>query len=282
MNFPSGTRIGEYLITERIGRGGMAYVYRAVQEPLGREVALKVMSPDLAADASFIQRFSNEARVLAQLDHPNIVTIYDFGSDQGITYLSMPLVRGGTLRDRLDRGPADPPLAWTVIHDVCKALAHAHQAGIVHRDIKPSNVLLHPDGRAMLVDFGLARSLVRPTNLTSVGISVGTVGYMSPEQATAEGPVDHRADIYSVGVLVFELLTGTMPYDGGGWSSVVFATLNAPVPSARERNHELPAEIDGVLGRALAKRREDRPASALELLEDLRAVPIGRAATGAA
>jgi len=194
----------------------------------------------------------------------------------------MPLIRGGTLRDRLDRGRADLPLAWGVIHDVCKALAHAHQAGIVHRDIKPSNVLLHPDGRALLVDFGLARSLLRPSNLTSVGISVGTVGYMSPEQAMGERSVDHRADIYSVGVLVFELLTGTMPYDGAGWSSVVFATLNAPIPLACERNPELPVEIDGVLQRALAKQPSDRPASAVELLEQLRAVPIGRPSSGAA
>ena len=253
MNFPSGTQLGEYVIAERIGRGGMAYVYRAVQQTLGREVALKVMSPDLGADASFIQRFANEARVLAQLDHPNIVPIYDYGSDQGVMYLSMPLVRGGTLRDRLDGGRAELAFAWMVIHDVCKALAHAHQAGIVHRDIKPSNVLLHPDGRALLVDFGLARSLLRPSNLTSVGISVGTVGYMSPEQAMADRPVDHRADLYSVGVLVFELLTGSLPYDGIGWSSVVFATLNSPVPSARARNPQLPGEIDGVLKRALAK-----------------------------
>src|SRR6202165_4775800 len=276
----TGTRGGSYEIVERLGGGGMAVVYRAVQQPLGREVALKALSPELFQDDGFVKRFEAEAKTLAKLDHPNILPIYDFELTEGMAYLTMPLIRGGTLRDILNRGPLDTLTAWRYLREIGDGLQHAHDAGIVHRDLKPTNVLIHSDGRAMLADFGLARGAGQPTHLTTIGLAIGTPGYMAPEQVMGH-EVDRRADIYAMGVLTFEMLTGRLPFIGANRMEVAYATVNAPIPSAAKLNALLPDELDVLLAKVLAKDPAQRPQSVKELLALMARLPQRRAAAGA-
>jgi serine/threonine protein kinase len=209
----SGRALGPYEILERIGEGGMAVVYRAVQQSLGREVALKVLSAELGVYDIYVERFRDEARTLARLEHPHILPIYDLGTAEGQLYIATPLVRGGTVRDQLLGPPLPVELAWKYLSQVADALQHAHQVGIIHRDLKPSNMLVHPDGRTVLGDFGVARLGGSHMTLSASGNPVGTPGYMSPEQALG-AEVDGRADIYSLAVTAFELLTGGRPFPG--------------------------------------------------------------------
>jgi serine/threonine protein kinase len=271
----TGARLGNYDVMERLGAGGMAVVYRAVQQPLGREVALKALMPNLIEDRGFIQRFELEARTLASLDHPHILPIYDFVVMPGVVFLTMPLVRGGTLRDILDRGPLDGATAWRYLREVGEGLQHAHDAGIIHRDLKPNNVLIHSDGRALLADFGLARSVHLDAHLTAVGFTLGTPGYMAPEQVLGRD-LDHRCDIYAMGVMTFEMMTGHMPFAGANAGEIAVATVTTPVPSAAALNATLPDELDQVLARALAKDPAQRPSSVRELVALLGQVPQRR------
>src|ERR1700730_8304649 len=271
----TGTRVGSYEIVERLGGGGMAVVYRAVQQPLGREVALKALSPELFQDDGFGKRFEAEAKTLAKLDHPNILPIYDFELGEGLAYLTMPLIRGGTLRDILNRGPLDTLSAWRYLREIGDGLQHAHDAGIVHRDLKPTNVLIHADGRAMLADFGLARGAGQPTHLTTIGLAIGTPGYMAPEQVMGHD-VDKRADIYAMGVLTFEMLTGRLPFIGSNRMEVAYSTVNAPIPSAVKLNAALPDELDQLLGRVLAKDPAQRPQTVRDLLAQMARLPQRR------
>src|SRR5207253_5860534 len=165
--------------------------------------ALPILSSELFQDDGFVKRFETEAKTLAKLDHPNILPIYDFEVLDGNAFLTMPLIRGGTLRDILNRGPLDPLTAWRYLREIGDGLQHAHDAGIVHRDLKPTNVLIHADGRAMLADFGLARGAGQPTHLTTIGLAIGTPGYMAPEQVMGHD-VAQRADLYPRGPLTFE------------------------------------------------------------------------------
>ena len=277
----TGTRIGQYEIVERLGGGGMAVVYRAVQQPLGREVALKALSSELFQDDGFVKRFETEAKTLAKLDHPNILPIYDFELNDGVAYLTMPLIRGGTLRDVLNRGPLDTLTAWRYLREIGDGLQHAHDAGIVHRDLKPTNVLIHADGRAMLADFGLARGAGQPTHLTTIGLAIGTPGYMAPEQVMGHD-VDKRADIYAMGVLTFEMLTGRLPFIGSNRMEVAYSTVNAPIPSAVKLNAALPDELDQLLAKVLAKDPGQRPQTVKELLAQMARLPQRRAQPGAA
>lgn len=272
----TGATVGNYQIQERLGAGGMAVVYRAIQEPLGREVALKALAPSLISDRAFLQRFELEARTLARLDHPNILPIYDFVVTSDVTFLTMPLLRGGTLRDILARGPLDGATAWRYLQQVGQGLQHAHEAGIIHRDLKPNNVLIHNDGRAVLADFGLARSANnQDTRLTSAGFALGTPGYMAPEQVLGQD-LDHRADIYAMGVMTFEMMTGVMPYGGASAVEIAIATVSRPIPSATALKASLPDELDAVLARAMAKDRNQRPHSVRELVAMLGKVPQRR------
>jgi serine/threonine protein kinase len=273
----TGTRLGQYEIVERLGGGGMAVVYRAVQQPLGREVALKALSSELFQDEGFVKRFETEAKTLAKLDHPNILPIYDFEVIDGNAFLTMPLIRGGTLRDILNRGPLDPLSAWRYLREVGDGLQHAHDAGIVHRDLKPTNVLIHTDGRAMLADFGLARGAGQPTHLTTIGLAIGTPGYMAPEQVMGHD-VDKRADIYAMGVLTFEMLTGRLPFIGSNRMEVAYATVNTPIPSAVKINANLPDELDVLLAKVLAKDPAQRPQTVRELLALMARLPQRRSA----
>jgi serine/threonine protein kinase len=271
----TGTRLGSYEIVERLGGGGMAVVYRAVQQPLGREVALKALSPELFQDEGFVKRFETEAKTLAKLDHPNILPIYDFEVTEGVAFLTMPLIRGGTLRDILNRGPLDTITAWRYLREIGDGLQHAHDAGIVHRDLKPTNVLVHSDGRAMLADFGLARGAGQPTHLTTIGLAIGTPGYMAPEQVMGH-EVDRRCDIYAMGVLTFEMLTGRLPFIGSNRMEVAYATVNAPVPSAAKLNNALPDELDLLLAKVLAKDPAQRPQTVRDLLAQMAKLPQRR------
>lgn len=262
----AGQSIGQYEVREKIAEGGMAIVYRAYQPTLGREVALKVLSRSLAEEEGFMQRFANEARILAQLDHPNVLPVYDFGTVQEVTYIVSPLIASGTLADQLDHGPIDVVRAVGYLVQVADALHHAHAAGITHRDLKPSNILIHPDGRAILGDFGLSRT-AEGSALTLHGFAVGTPGYMAPEQALGD-PVDARSDIYGLGVIAFEVLTGSRPYSGGA-RTLVQSTMQAAIPSAHERNPELPVEVDSVIARAMAKDPAERQATVKEFIAEL-------------
>jgi serine/threonine protein kinase len=277
----TGTRLGNYDIVERLGGGGMAVVYRAVQQPLGREVALKALSSELFQDEGFVKRFETEAKTLAKLDHPNILPIYDFEVIDGNAFLTMPLIRGGTLRDVLNRGPMDALSAWRYLREIGDGLQHAHDAGIVHRDLKPTNVLIHSDGRAMLADFGLARGAGQPTHLTTIGLAIGTPGYMAPEQVMGHD-VDKRADIYAMGVLCFEMLTGRLPYVGSNRMEVAYATVNTPIPSAVKINPNLPDELDVLLAKVLAKDPAQRPQTVRELLALMARLPQRRTSSAAA
>ena len=274
----TGTRLAGYDIVERLGGGGMAVVYRAVQQPLGREVALKALSSELFQDEGFVKRFETEAKTLARLDHPNILPIYDFEVIDGNAFLTMPLIRGGTLRDVLNRGPMDALSAWRYLREIGDGLQHAHDAGIVHRDLKPTNVLIHADGRAMLADFGLARGAGQPTHLTTIGLAIGTPGYMAPEQVMGHD-VDKRADIYAMGVLCFEMLTGRLPYVGSNRMEVAYATVNTPIPSAVKINPNLPDELDVLLAKVLAKDPAQRPQTVRELLASMARLPQRRIAS---
>ena len=271
----TGTRLGQYEVVERLGGGGMAVVYRAVQQPLGREVALKALSSELFQDEGFVKRFETEAKTLAKLDHPNILPIYDFELNEGVAYLTMPLIRGGTLRDILNRGPLDTLTAWRYLREIGDGLQHAHDAGIVHRDLKPTNVLIHADGRAMLADFGLARGAGQPTHLTTIGLAIGTPGYMAPEQVMGHD-TDKRADIYAMGVLTFEMLTGRLPFIGSNRMEVAYSTVNAPIPSAVKLNAALPDELDQLLAKVLAKDPEQRPQTVRDLLTQMARLPQRR------
>ena len=271
----TGTRLSGYEIVERLGGGGMAVVYRAVQQPLGREVALKALSSELFQDDGFVKRFETEAKTLARLDHPNILPIYDFEVIDGNAFLTMPLIRGGTLRDILNRGTLDPLTAWRYLREIGDGLQHAHDAGIVHRDLKPTNVLIHSDGRAMLADSGLARGAGQPTHLTTIGLAIGTPGYMAPEQVMGHD-VDKRADIYAMGVLTFEMLTGRLPYIGSNRMEVAYATVNSPIPSAVKINPNLPDELDVLLAKVLAKDPAQRPQTVRELLALMARLPQRR------
>jgi serine/threonine protein kinase len=262
----SGSSLGQYQIVERIGSGGMAVVYRAIQPSLGREVALKVLSPALVYQDGFIQRFENEARVLARLEHPHILPIHDFATVDGHTFIATPVIRGGTLRDRIS-GPLADGLIVGCLSRVADALDHAHAVGVVHRDLKPSNVLMHRDGRPVLADFGLARGAV-PNGLTVQGFALGTPGYMAPEQAMG-GEIDGRADVYALAVIAFELLTGSRPYPGSNAHELMIATLHEPVPAASRRNPFLPRQVDAVLARGLAKHADERPRTASQLIREL-------------
>lgn len=276
----TGRDLGQYHVLEQLGVGGMAVVYRAVQGSLGRDLALKVLSPALVHQEGFLQRFESEARTLARLDHPYILPIYDFSTIAGYTFIVSPLVRGGTLRACLAGRPMQPQAAIRYLTQVADALHHAHQVGVIHRDLKPSNVLIHADGRCVLADFGLARGPDSPSGLTIGGFAMGTPGYMSPEQALGS-ELTPRADIYSLAVIAFEMLAGSRPYQGGDPHKLVMATVHEPVPSVRERNPELSAQVQAVVEAGLAKDPDRRPASAVEFVHGLTSALMATITTSA-
>ena len=264
---------GSYDLEREIGSGGMATVYLARDVKHDRQVAIKVLRPDLAA-ALGPDRFPREIRIVAQLQHPHILPLHDSGESQGFLYYVMPYVDGESLRTRIDReGQLPIADAIRILREVADALASAHSRGIMHRDIKPDNVML--SGRhAMVMDFGVARavSAAGGNTLTTVGIAVGTPAYMSPEQATGEEHVDHRSDIYSLGVLAFELLTGRAPFTGKTAQSILSAHVLEQPPELTSLRASVPGALAQLVHRCLQKNPADRWQSAEEILHELEAM----------
>jgi eukaryotic-like serine/threonine-protein kinase len=264
-----------YRIVKSLGSGGMAEVYLAHDDVLDRDIALKVMSGRYAYDEEFVERFKREAQSAAALSHPNIVSIYDRGeSEDGTYYIAMEYLPGGTLKDRiLRRGALPPRTAAAVALQIAEALRCAHRAGVVHRDIKPHNVLVTAAGDIKVGDFGIARAASSST-MTKTGSILGTAHYISPEQAMGE-PVGPQSDLYSLGVVLYEMLTGTLPYDAETPIGIAMKHVNGYLVPPQEVNPEVPEGINAVTTRLLAKNPEDRYANAAELIEDLERVIDG-------
>ena len=266
MTLEIGARLGHYRIIGLLGRGGMADVYRAEDERLGREVALKAVPPEFARDADRVERFEREVRAAARLTHPNIVTVYEFGQGAGQHFYTMALMPGGDLKARIRAHPdgMPPEEARAVAAAMARALDYAHQQGFVHRDVKPENILFGEDGAPQLTDFGIARAMSSGARMTATGMSIGSPHYMSPEQARGK-EVDGRSDLYSLGVVLYEMLTGRAPFEAAETFAVAYAHINDPVP-------QLPptlADWQPVMDRLLAKSPEDRYSTAAEVAEIL-------------
>ncbi len=256
MNVQEGMTLGAYRVMERIGRGGMATVFRAYHPALDRFVAIKVLPDFFADEPDYRERFQQEARSVARLKHPNILEIFDYGYDDGTAYLVLELVEGGTLADRVGK-PMDLRDVVHLLEPLGSALDHAHAHGILHRDIKPSNILLHPDGTPVLADFGLAKMTGAARRLTSSGTVMGTPEYMSPEQA-ADELVGPASDQYSLAVVTYEMLTGRVPFLGDTPAAVLLSHVTKAMPATRELRGELSAHVEDVLRRALEKRPDAR------------------------
>ena len=256
-----------------LGQGGMARVHQGVDRQLDRRVAIKVLAPPFDRDDEFVERFRREARAAAGLSHPNIVAVFDSGSDDGTHFIVTELVEGETLADRLRDGPMPPADAVAVAVDIARALAAAHALGLIHRDIKPGNVMLLPDGRVKVVDFGIARAAGSDT-LTHTGVVLGSTAYLSPEQAGGQ-PVDERADLYSLGCVLYEMLTGRVPFRADTPIATMYRHVNedAPPPSTIA---PVQPELEDVVLRCLEKDPKRRFASAAELEAALLAVPLPR------
>ncbi|PJF35244.1 MAG: hypothetical protein CUN49_11560 [Candidatus Thermofonsia Clade 1 bacterium] len=272
----TGRRLGKFEILSVLGKGGMAVVYRARQVDLGREVAIKVMKASLAESEGFLARFRREAHLVAQLDHPHIMTIYEYGQEGDIVYIAMRLLPGGSLSDRLRKqGALSVDETRRITAQIASALTLAHSRGVIHRDLKPQNVLFDSAGNAVLTDFGIAKVDNSSTLVTGTGIAMGTPSYMSPEQWRGE-PVDLRVDVYALGLMVFEMLSGQLPFQGDTPASLMFKHLTEPPPRLTKLRSDLPVQVEAVIFRALAKNRDDRYSSAQELADDLEAALTGK------
>ena len=268
----TGTTLGKYQILERLGRGGMADVYEAYHARLGRHVAIKVLHPHLIEGQDFLARFEREAKAVASLKHPHIVQVFDFDFQDDLHYIVMELVDGGSLRGRLEdlaRAGARMPQKDTlrILADVASAIDYAHGRGMLHRDVKPANVLLDHDGDACLSDFGIAR-ILSETQFTTTGALIGTPHYMSPEQGKGL-PLTKATDLYSLGVVLYVMLTGRAPYDSDTPLGVIYKHIFEPLPSPRLACPDLPLAVEDVLVKALAKEPGDRFASAGQMFQAL-------------
>ncbi|MEU6601780.1 Stk1 family PASTA domain-containing Ser/Thr kinase [Streptomyces flaveolus] len=259
---------GRYRVDARIAAGGMATVYRALDTRLDRVLALKVMHPTLAADGTFVERFIREAKSVARLDHPNVVQVFDQGTDGSYVYLAMEYIAGCTLRDVLrERGAVQPRAALDILEPVLAALGAAHRAGFVHRDMKPENVLIGDDGRVKVADFGLVRSVDTVTSTT--GAVLGTVSYLAPEQIE-QGTTDPRVDVYACGVVLYEMLTGAKPHSGDSPAQVLYKHLHEDVPPPSALVPGLPYVLDELVASATARTPDIRPHDAVALLAQVR------------
>ncbi len=278
------TLSGRYRLQARIGAGGMSTVYRAMDETLQRQVAVKLMNREVASDSDQLERFRREARAVAQLSHPHVVGVIDAGEDEGRPYIVFEYVEGETLKERIRRCgrlPIAEAVAYAI--EIARALGAAHARHIVHRDVKPQNVLIDEEGSAKVTDFGIARTLDEE-GLTADGRVLGTTDYVSPEQALGQ-PVTGQSDLYSLGIVLYEMLTGEVPFKGESQVAVAMKHVREDLPDVQVARPEVSAALAAVIDRATAKRREDRYANDAELiadLEDVLAIETARAgsATG--
>jgi serine/threonine protein kinase len=260
-----GKRLGTFEILEEIGRGGMATVYKARQTTINRIVAVKVLPRRLLHDPGFYERFEREVEVVSHLEHPHIVPIYEYGQSEGMPYIAMRYLGGGSLETMIRRGLPDLKMLERPLQQIARALDHAHRQGIIHRDLKPGNIMLDEGGNAYLSDFGIARVL--GSNMTGSMI-VGTPAYMSPEQANGT-PLDGRSDIYALGVVLFEILTGREPYQAETPVAILLKHINEPIPSVRDFRPEIPFAIEAIVNQATAKDPNERFPSSGEMIEAL-------------
>ena len=267
----------QYQLEAEIGRGGMSVVYRARDRRLNRAVAIKVLPPELAHDPAIRTRFMREAQTSAQLAHAHIVSIYDVGECDGLAYIIMAMVSGGNLAMLLTAEPRQPiDEVRRLLAEVADALAYAHLRGVIHRDIKPDNILLdESSGRAMVTDFGIARAIEASTRLTVTGIAVGTPAYMSPEQAVGDREIDGRSDIYSLGVLGYQMLTGRLPFSASNSMALLLKHVSEPPPPIAELRAEAPRALREAIERALAKSPEDRWPTAAAMRDALLSDRVG-------
>jgi serine/threonine protein kinase len=278
----TGKQLGSYRVVAQLGKGGMATVFKAYQPSMDRYVALKVLPRHLAdEDPQFILRFRQEAHVLAQLQNPHVLPVFDFGEAEGYAYLVMPLLSGGTLADRLQGQPVPLAQVRAIIAQVGDALDYAHSRGVVHRDVKPSNVLMDERGNALLSDFGIAKLVEGTQHFTQTGGIVGTPAYMSPEQGLGT-KIDRRCDIYSLGVILYQMVTGRVPFEAETPMAVLLKHINDPLPPPRSLNPALPEAVERVILKALAKNPDDRYATAGDLTQALQAALSGEVVISAA
>jgi len=280
-----GMSIAHYEILSRLGAGGMGEVWRARDSHLKRDVAIKLLPPEFAQDADRLRRFEREAQAASALNHPNILTIYEIGSFENTRFIVTELIDGHTLRRRIASGPMKLPEVLKIAVQIAGALAVAHDAGIIHRDIKPENIMVRSDGLVKVLDFGLAKLRpLQPTEgiefedttkkvLTGSGVVMGTVGYMSPEQVRGQN-IDHRSDLFSFGVLLYEIISGHRPFEGDSFSEVTAAILRDEPPRLSSQFPNCPELVDEIVNRCLAKVPSERYQSASELHSELQAVHI--------
>src|SRR5215213_2587189 len=267
-----GTLISDrFRLEERIGAGGMSTVYRAFDPTLERWVAIKLMHRDISTDPDQLERFRREARAVAQLNHPHVVTVIDAGEDDGTPYIVLEFVEGETLKDRIrreDRLPVSEAVAYAI--ETGRALSCAHEHKLVHRDIKPQNILIDRDGRAKLTDFGISRSL-ESQGLTATGRVLGTTDYVSPEQALGH-EVTGQSDIYSLGIVLYEMLTGEVPFKADTQVAVAMKHVRDALPDVQRRRPEISASLAAVVERATAKETQNRYSSVSQMVHDLEEV----------
>ncbi|RMG89815.1 MAG: serine/threonine protein kinase, partial [Chloroflexi bacterium] len=266
MSFSPGTQVGAYEIVEQLGQGGMATVYKAYHVALERYVAIKVLHPTFKEDESFLRRFSREAKVVARLEHPHIVPVYDFARHEGYPYLVMRYIEGETLKDRLAQGALSRDEILRIGTAVAEGLDYAHSQGVLHRDIKPSNILLTKGGGVYITDFGLARITQAGQTTLSQDMMMGTPQYISPEQAKGVADLDGRTDVYSFGIVLYEMVTGRVPFQSETTYSIIHSQIFDPPPPPSTFNEKVSPAVEAVLLKALAKEPADRYTTAGELM----------------
>jgi serine/threonine-protein kinase len=270
-----------YELEELVGTGGMSSVFRAHDRLLDRKVALKILHQQYSGDDEYVERFRREARAVAALSHPNIVTVIDRGDHDGRQFIVFEYVDGENLKRLIERrGPAPVATALELAMQIARGLSFAHQQGLVHRDVKPQNVLMNGDGRAKVTDFGIARSLDVQHGMTQTGTVLGTSDYIAPEQAQGQR-VDEHTDVYSLGVVLYELLTTEVPFPGENFVAVAMRHINEPPPPVREKRPDVPLRVDAAIQKAMAKRPEDRFATMADFCHELDAclAELGEAGT---